>query len=284
MVKLVALKFIPTLAPTEVEKAFAGSFTGLTSFPGCAGGQGIVFKATANTGSQQPVITVALKIYYPGSLVERTRREVQALSRLKCETLVKLCGAGHITLRGQKCMYVATEFVDGEVLLNRLTRGPLPLGQTARIGRDVALAIHTLWQERVVHRDIKPQNIMLTKGGGAVLIDLGVARHLALGPLTTLGKTWGTEGYMSPEQANALRQLSCKSDVFALGIVLLESLVGAHPTGYSQLALSGGGPLTSGFGLALPPDFVSRLDSMLVLTPHGRPNPDQIATSFSNHC
>lgn len=113
-------------------------------------------------------------------------------------------------------MFVATEFIEGEVLSAVLSRGHLPTGQVARIGREIALAIAALWVERLVHRDIKPNNIMFAHNGRAVLIDLGVARHLSLGALTTLGKTWGTDGYMSPEQANALRQLSCKSDIFSL--------------------------------------------------------------------
>src|SRR5262249_35827038 len=148
---------------------------------------------------------------------------------------------GHVNVRGQKCMFVATEFLEGDVLSNVIKRGPLGVKSAARIAADIALAIGALWMERIVHRDIKPQNIMLKHNGRAVLIDLGVARHLSLGALTTVGKTWGTEGYMSPEQANAVRQLSCKSDLFSLGIVLQESVLGTHPTAYNQLALSGGG-------------------------------------------
>jgi serine/threonine-protein kinase len=276
------LKFIPTLLAAEAEKAFAGKFTTLVAFSGNEGGQGIVFKANAN-GSVHIQRPLALKIYYPGSLTERTKREVEALRRLQCDTFVKLFDAGHVVLRGQQCMYVATEFIDGEVLSSFISRGPLTPNKVARIACDISAAIQALWQERIVHRDIKPQNIMLTQSGRAVLIDLGVARHLSLGSLTTAGKTWGTEGYMSPEHANALRQLSCKSDIFALGIVLQESLTGNHPTGLNQMALLSGGLPTAALGLNLPVNFASHLDSMLHLKPHNRPAPEQVAILFNQY-
>jgi eukaryotic-like serine/threonine-protein kinase len=276
------LKFNPILLATEAEAAFAGKFTTLVAFPENEGGQGIVFKANANSCSPTQQL-LALKIYYPGSLTERTKREVEALRRLHCETFVKLFDAGHVVLRGQQCMYVAMEFIDGEVLSNILARGPLTPNRAARIACDIALAIQALWQERIVHRDIKPQNIMLTNVGRAVLIDLGIAKHLSLGSLTTAGKTWGTEGYMSPEHAKALRQLSCKSDVFALGIVLQESLAGSHPTGFNQMALLSGGLPTTGLGLNLPVNFMTSLDLLLHFNPHRRPTPEQVLILFNQY-
>jgi serine/threonine protein kinase len=124
---------------------------------------------------------------------------------------------------------------------------------------------------------------MFAHNGRAVLIDLGVARHLSLGALTTLGKTWGTDGYMSPEQANALRQLSCKSDVFSLGVVLQELLLGTHPTGYNQLALAGGGIKIAALNPGAPIPFEALLDSMLALNPHNRPHPSDVADGFLKH-
>jgi len=180
-------------------------------------------------------------------------------------------------------MFVATEFIEGEVLSTVACRGCLTANQAARIGRDIALAIAALWNERLVHRDIKPNNIMLARNGRVVMIDLGVARHLSMGALTTLGKTWGTEGYMSPEQAKALRQLSCKSDIFSLGIVLQELLLGRHPTGCNQLALSGGGIKTRALKLTLPIPIEALLDAMLALSPHNRPNPIDAADFLNKH-
>jgi serine/threonine-protein kinase len=273
------LKFNPKLVPKEVEAAFGGKFISVQGISDGEGGQGMVFKAT-------PVSTtssVALKIYYPGSLSERTKREVEAMRRIRCDTLVKLYDAGHVVLRGQNQMYVATEYVDGELLSSVINRGALQRNKVAQIGHDIAMAIDAVWQERIVHRDIKPTNIMQTSNGKAVLIDLGVARHLSHTPLTTIGKTWGTEGYMSPEQAQALRQLSCKSDIFALGIVLQELILGRHPTDWNQLLLARGGIPTAKLMSGVNTDFVSLLDSMLLANPHQRPSPINVAERFKNH-
>jgi serine/threonine-protein kinase len=277
------LSFNPPLTIQEVEAAFNGTFSKVTPIVGGTGGQGVVFRAESQQQGGTLPKTVALKIYYPGSLVERTQREVQALAKLQCDYIVRIHSAGHIPLRAQPCMFVGTDFIEGEVLSAVVSRGRLNANQAARVGHDIAIAISALWTERLVHRDIKPHNIMLARNNRGVLIDLGVARHLSLGALTTIGKTWGTDGYMSPEQANALRQLSCKSDIFSLGIVLQELLLGAHPTGCNQLALAGGGVKTAALKFAPRAPFEALLDTMLALSPHHRPNPVQVAETLNHH-
>src|SRR5205823_12550809 len=118
---------------------------------------------------------------------------------------------------------------------------------------------------------LKPYNIMLRPDGQAVLIDLGVARHIALDSLTTYGKTWGTEGYLSPEQARIVRSLTCKSDVFALGVVVQESLLGRHPTARHQQQLVAGGPATASLQAGLPTEFIALVDRMVHRDPVRRP-------------
>ena len=98
----------------------------------------------------------------------------------------------------------------------------------------MAKAIDSIWKLRIVHRDIKPSNIMRKTSGRYCLIDLGVARHIDRTPLTNLGSTWGTVGYLSPEQCRFQRQLTCKSDIFSLAVVLTESALGKHPTNRNQ--------------------------------------------------
>src|SRR5208283_2542209 len=89
--------------------------------------------------------------------------------------------------------------------------------------------------------DIKPSNIMLRDAGGAVLIDLGAARHLEADyGDADVRKPFGTKGYFSPEQARGARALTCASDVFSLGVVMMQSLMGRHPTEYHQSALADG--------------------------------------------
>lgn len=276
------MKFNPDLTLEEVQKAFAGRFAVVRKH--ATGGQGDVFRAKPPTVNGQAVSDVALKIYFPGSLTERTAREVDVLRRIRCGSLVQLYDAGHVNLRGQSCMYVATTFIEGKNLSEVVGCGPLSANCVARVGRDIASAVDVLWQERIVHRDIKPPNIILAGNGTSFLIDLGVARHIALSPLTTTGKTWGTEGYMSPEQARALRQLSCKSDVFALGIVLQELITGRHPTGYNQNALAPGGPRTAVLAHGLPPALCAFIDLMVAGQPHLRPTPTQIVASLTAFC
>lgn len=265
--------FDPPLTQHEVEKAFAGSFEQVV--PVHVGGQGAVFRALAVTeGAAAPV---ALKIYHPDQVDERSAREVKALRTIRGETIVKLHDAGTRVIRGQTCPYVATSYVEGEILSKVIGRGPLGISQVARVGHDIALGIDLLWGARIVHRDIKPSNIMMANNGRAILIDLGLARHLSLTSLTTSGKTWGTEGYLSPEHAQAVKQLSCKSDVFALGIVMQECLLGHHPTGRKQTALLNGGVSTANLREGLPEDLVGLVDAMVSKRAFTRPSPSAVA-------
>ncbi|RYD69801.1 MAG: serine/threonine protein kinase [Verrucomicrobiaceae bacterium] len=270
------MKFTPSLSECEVEAAFQGRFNSLLFV--AEGGQGVVMKARNGKDSTP----IALKMYFPGGVDERAKREVEALRRMDCPTLVRLWDAGNVVIRGANCLYVATEFVTGKTLSSNVYGGSLSLDSVARIGCDIAVAIDALWSERIVHRDIKPPNIVLSESNGAVLIDLGVARHLSLNSLTTAGKTWGTDGYMSPEHAQARRQLSCKSDVFALGIVLQECIFGRHPTGRNQLALDGGGPRTNTLAPSVPAAFATVVDSMVDRRPHMRPAPNDVARALSS--
>lgn len=255
-----------------MQAAFGSHFTILESV--AAGGQGAVFKAISSDGGH-----VALKVYFEEQIEERTRREIVALQSIVGDTIVKLADEGRCELRAQPCIYIATSFIAGETLANLLGRGPVEPGVAARIGHDIALAVSQLWEKRIVHRDIKPSNIMVTTADRAVLIDLGLARHLDLSPLTSVGKTWGTEGYLSPEQARG-SLLSCKSDIFALGIVLQESLLGRHPTSRRQIALLEGGPRTGGLRAGLPAGLVTVVDAMVHKSPLRRPLPREVANAL----
>ena len=205
------------------------------------GGQGAVHKGMFDGDP------CALKVYFPGQLHTRVAREVEALGDLDSDALVRLLWSGMISLGGHDLPVIATEFIEGETLTETLTSGSMPLEQLAGLALDVTKAIDAMWERRIVHRDLKPGNIMIRPNGRACVIDLGVARHLDESTLTALGVSWGTLGYMSPEQTKAVRQLTCKSDLFSLAIILLESALGRHPTGRDQLRL-----FASGFHQALP--------------------------------
>lgn len=280
------MSFNPALTNHEVDAAFSGRFH--QSARVADGGQGSVFRGVPVGIASGANDDVAIKLYYPGSQPERTEREISAMGRLNCQTIVRLRDAGQVTIRGQPCRFMATQFVDGRPLSQVIANGPLPVRAVASIGRDIALAIEAMWGIRLVHRDIKPSNIMVTPQGTNILIDLGVARHIDMQPITTVGAAWGTPGYMSPEQMRAQRALSCKSDIFCLGILLQHALCGHHPTGGNQLALIHGGPrtsgLTAGTGSSANPLIAGLIDALVEFQPQRRPLPQQVATVLNQFC
>lgn len=195
------------------------------------GGQGVVFKGRMNG------IDAAIKIYFPGQLHKRIEREVNALSLIECPTIVKLLYSGIISVGEHSLPLVATSLVPGLSLNEILNKKNLDFDQLRQLALDVALAIDEMWKLRIVHRDLKPSNIVIASDGSYCVIDLGLARHVEMSTLTAMGASWGTFGYLSPEQTKAVKQLTCKSDLYALGVVLVESSLGRHPTNLDQLRL-----------------------------------------------
>jgi serine/threonine protein kinase len=115
----------------------------------------------------------------------------------------------------------------------------------------------------------------------AVLIDLGIARHLLESSITAPQMTWGTVGYLSPEQAQASRNLSCASDIFSLGVTLQESLLGRHPTNRDQFRLLTNAPKTATLLPNAPPQMIRLIDQMIAPRPAYRPLPSNLATEFA---
>jgi serine/threonine protein kinase len=248
------------------------------------GGQGTVFRATRRRDRDgvPAADDVALKLYEHASQVERIDREVAAMQRVRHASLANLVEAGEVVLGSHRYRFVACDFIEGEALDERLRRGPLPPRTAAIVGRDIATAVAEIWAERIVHRDISPKNIMLRVGErDAVLIDLGIARHIGQSPLTTVGSTWGTPGYMAPEHDRAEQGLTCKADVFALGVVLQEALAGRHPTGGSQQALAASIPETAVVAPGAPAGLARIIDRMLSHRAAFRPGPDEVRTAMS---
>jgi eukaryotic-like serine/threonine-protein kinase len=197
------------------------------------GGQGVVYKGLVAGKA------AAIKVYFPGQHQIRIEREVQALQKLSCSSIVNLLWEGVISFRNQDLPVVATELIDGDSLNKVLEKRSLDSDELGMLAYDIAGAIDAMWEQRIVHRDLKPANVLIKPNGRACVIDLGVARYLEESSLTAMGMTWGTLGYMSPEQTKCVRQLTCKSDLFALGIILVESSLQRHPTNRDQLRLMG---------------------------------------------
>ncbi|MDH3457972.1 MAG: protein kinase [Gemmatimonadota bacterium] len=191
------------------------------------GGMAVVFLARDLKHGRQ----VAVKALRPEIAVtlgsERFLREIAIAAGLNHPHIVPLFDSGEI----DDLLYYVMPFIDGESLRVRLSREQtLPLDDALTIGRQVASALGHAHGKGVIHRDIKPENVLLS-GGEAVVTDFGIARAIsAAGQHITLeGLVVGTLGYMSPEQAFGGRDIDGRSDLYGLGCVLYEMLVGHAP-------------------------------------------------------
>jgi serine/threonine protein kinase len=176
----------------------------------------------------------------------RFEREARTISQLSHPHICTLYDVGH----QEGIDYLVMELLAGETLADRLARGPLPVAELLSLGKQIAEALARAHRADVVHRDLKPGNVMLTKGG-AKLMDFGLARVQALGPvagglsqtptmsrpLTAEGTIVGTFRYMAPEQLEG-KEADARTDLWALGCVLYEMATGAAAfVGESQASL-----------------------------------------------
>ncbi|MEO7475561.1 MAG: serine/threonine-protein kinase, partial [Gemmatimonadales bacterium] len=186
---------------------------------------------------------VALKVLLPELAAsmgaDRFQREIRFAARLQHPHILTVLDSG--ATAGQ--LWFTMPYVEGESLRSRLTReGQLALKDALRIAREAAQALHYAHQHQIVHRDIKPENILLTSDGSTLVADFGIARALDAADagqhLTQTGMTVGTPQYMSPEQAAGGRAVDERSDIYSLGCVLYEMLVGEPPfTGTSAAVI-----------------------------------------------
>ncbi|HEY3323723.1 MAG TPA: serine/threonine-protein kinase [Planctomycetota bacterium] len=197
------------------------------------GGMGAVYRAKQLSMDR----VVALKILAPRmaknkEFRDRFLREARAVAKLNHEHIV----AGIDVGQADGFWYFAMEFVDGESLGQRLTRqgGKLEEEEALRYVRQIALALQHAHENKLLHRDVKPDNVLLDKGGRiAKLADLGLARESDANPddvaLTQAGQAVGTPFYISPEQARGLHNLSPATDLYSLGATLFHLLTGQVP-------------------------------------------------------
>jgi TolB-like protein/Flp pilus assembly protein TadD len=186
---------------------------------------------------------VALKVLHPELArtlgPERFQREIKLAARLQHPHILTVHDSGETA--GQ--LWFTMPFVEGESLRDRLRREKqLPVDEALRIAREAADALDYAHRHGVIHRDIKPENILLTEGH-ALVADFGIGKALggaSEAQLTETGLTVGTPAYMSPEQAAGDKDLTARSDVYSLGIVLYEMLAGetpfAAPTAQAMIA------------------------------------------------
>jgi serine/threonine-protein kinase len=196
------------------------------------GGMGTVFLARQIAADR----SVALKILRPSlaknrEFVARFLREARAAARFNDVHIVQAIDAGHAA----GYYYFAMEYVPGKNLRQRLAEsGPLPERRALEVIRRIARALHTAHTESgIIHRDVKPDNILMAGDGTPKLADLGLARQVEHddGTLTQTGVAMGTPNYISPEQVRGESDLDGRTDVYALGATLYHLLTGRPPFG-----------------------------------------------------
>ena len=252
-----------------------------------AGGMGEVYRGVDTRIDR----TVAIKIL-PAQLsakpeaLERFQREARAISQLSHANICQLYDLGE----QDGIHFIVMEFLDGETLAARLAKGRLPLEQVLRYGAEIAEGLDQAHRSGVVHRDLKPGNIILTRTG-AKLMDFGLAKTTAplvpqsglsatmtspgLSPLTTEGTVIGTFQYMSPEQIEG-RDADARSDIFSFGAVLYEMATGKRAfAGKSQVSVASAilenepEPITASQPLA-PPALQHVVQGALMKDPESR--------------
>jgi len=223
------------------------------------GGMAVVYSALDRKHGRR----VAIKLLRPelASAVgpERFLREIEIAAKLQHPHILPVYDSGE----ADGLLYYVMPYVPGESLRDRLLRErPLPSDEALRIAREVANALDYAHRQGIVHRDIKPANILLSDGH-AVVADFGIARALTAsapgGGLTQAGMAVGTPSYMSPEQALGEQNLDGRTDIYALGCVLYEMLVGSPPydgptpQAVVAQALQGGRPRLANDSLGVQP-------------------------------
>jgi len=191
------------------------------------GGMGLVFRAVRESDGE----VVALKVMR-FELIEdpvfgrRFQQEARAAQEVQEEHLVPVLEAGQAEGR----RFLASKYIPGETLDQKLDEGPLDITETARYAQDVGAGLTALHEAGIVHRDLKPGNIIVTPEGKAMLTDFGLAKGRAYTVLTKPGQVMGTLDYLAPELIRGGKG-TAQSDLYAFGCVIYECLTGKPPFG-----------------------------------------------------
>lgn len=191
------------------------------------GAMGAVYRAVKASSGE----TVALKVLKPDlsndqEFVQRFLREAKAVARLNHPNVIRAIDVG----KSGKYYYFAMEFIDGQAIGDVVKRTKmLPERAALKVVKQIALALDHAWKHKIIHRDVKPDNIMVMKNGTAKLTDLGLARTARESTLTLTGVVMGSPAYISPEQATGEKNLDTRSDIYSLGATLFHLLTGCVP-------------------------------------------------------
>jgi eukaryotic-like serine/threonine-protein kinase len=199
------------------------------------GGMSTVYRAF-DTVLERPVAIKLMhrEIASDSDQLERFRREARSVARLNHPHIVTVIDAGEEPSEdgaepGVGTPYIVLEYVEGETLKELIRReGPLPITEAIAYAIELARALGAAHERMIVHRDVKPQNVLISEEGGAKITDFGIARTLTEEGLTIAGRVLGTTDYVSPEQALG-QPVTGQSDLYSLGVVLYEMLTAQVP-------------------------------------------------------
>lgn len=159
-------------------------------------------------------------------LRERFEREARTVATLRHPNIVQLYDFG----QSDQDYYMVMEYIDGESLSAIIKRsGALPFNKAMQIIRQIAAALDHAHEQGIIHRDVKPSNIMIRHTGEAILMDFGIAKSNTEGGLTKAGGIVGTIHYMAPEQIMGAKDVDLRADIYSLGVVVFEMLTGQLP-------------------------------------------------------
>ncbi|MFF0568177.1 protein kinase [Streptomyces sp. NPDC004041] len=200
------------------------------------GGMASVYLAYDSALDRQVAIkTLHTELGREQSFRERFRREAQAVAKLQHTNIVSVFDTGEDELGGALMPYIVMEYVEGQPLGSVLAadirqHGAMPADKALKVTADVLAALETSHEMGLVHRDIKPGNVMMTKRGVVKVMDFGIARAMQSGvtSMTQTGMVVGTPQYLSPEQALG-RGVDARSDLYSVGIMLFQLLTGRLP-------------------------------------------------------
>jgi serine/threonine-protein kinase len=209
-----------------------------------AGGMGEVYKAIDTRLQRTVAVKVLPELFsMDEERLARFEREARTLASLNHPNIAQIYGLEDAQTDGRRSRALAMEFIDGEDLAERLSRGPMPLEEALAIARQIVDALEAAHEQGILHRDLKPANIKVRPDGTVKVLDFGLAkaldppgalpRGIADTPTITnihthVGVLLGTAGYMAPEHAKG-RMVDRRADIWAFGVLLYELLTGAAP-------------------------------------------------------
>jgi|ERR1035441_2887326 serine/threonine-protein kinase len=203
------------------------SFPDLSAFrPLGQGGQKLVLAAKHEHDGD-----VVLKIVHPKTDPEAVRREILAVQQIQSPRVPRILDQGTVITNVGTCVWLREELVSGSTVRSMLANGPLPAENILKLGLHLMEALEGAERAQIVHRDVKPDNVMCDEVGDFWLLDFGIARHLDLSSLTATALPFGkmTLGYAPPEQCrNFKADIDSRADLFALGVTLHECATGRN--------------------------------------------------------